>query len=128
MCSIIASFSKDKLLELYKLNAYRGELSYSLAAFENTDNKIQLNIMMKDKGKLPEVLLTEMHHFDNAFYIAHSQAPTQESDNIHPAVYGNCFLLHNGIIKQKTLTPGTWDTEWIEFIIQNRWHFCLYHV
>ena len=113
MCSIIASFSKEKLLELYKLNAYRGELSYSLAAFENTDNKIQLNIMMKDKGKLPEVLLTEMHHFDNAFYIAHSQAPTQESDNIHPAVYGNCFLWHNGIIKQKTLTPGTWDTEWI---------------
>ena len=113
MCSIIASFSKEKLLELYKLNAYRGELSYSLAAFENTDNKIQLNIMMKDKGKLPEVLLTDMHHFDNAFYIAHSQAPTQESDNIHPAVYGNCFLWHNGIIKQKTLTSGTWDTEWI---------------
>lgn len=113
MCAITASFSKEKLLELYRLNAYRGELSYSYNAFEHNEGKVQINILMKDHGPLPEVLVTEMHHFENAFYIAHSQAPTTQSKNIHPAIFGDCLLWHNGIIKQKTITAGTWDTEWL---------------
>ena len=122
MCAITASFDKDKLLELYRLNAYRGELSYSLSAFEHTPAGVKLNILMQDEGKLPEVLLTEMNHLSNAFYIAHSQAPTTEAKNIHPSVFGDCFLWHNGIIKQKNITAGTWDTQWLqEQIINYGW-------
>ena len=35
------------------------------------------------------------------------------SDLIHPAVYGDYLLWHNGIVKQKEITADTWDTNWL---------------
>lgn len=113
MCSIIASFDPDKLKELYRLNAYRGELSYSLASFELKNHSPRLGILFQDKGKMPAVLIEEQKHNTGQFFVAHSQAPTTQSKNIHPAVYGDCLLWHNGIVKQKSLPPETWDTNWM---------------
>ena len=112
MCAIVASFDKKKLKELYKLNAYRGELSYSLSAFQYNEHKVTNLSLDQGLGKIPETLISELA--DGSYYITHTQAPTTESDNIHPAVYGNCYLWHNGIIKQKSLSPGTWDTQWLQ--------------
>ncbi len=115
MCAITASFDKSKLKELYELNAYRGELSYSLSSFTYTNyltNDIKLNVLMQDEGKMPDSLIDNFPG-DGKFFIAHSQAPTASKNNIHPAVHGDCMLWHNGIIKQKTLSEGTWDTLWL---------------
>lgn len=115
MCAITASFDKAKLEELYKLNAYRGELSYSLSSFSFTDfltNDIQLNVLMQDEGKMPDFLIDKVPG-NGKFFIAHSQAPTSSKNNIHPAVFGDCLLWHNGIIKQKTFSENTWDTHWL---------------
>jgi hypothetical protein len=120
MCAITGSFSKSKLADLYRLNAYRGELSYSLSTFSVENNRAKLNTLFQDKTKLSVELID--HLPDNLYYVAHSQAPTTTSNNIHPAVYGDCLLWHNGIIKQKTLSPDTWDTQWLqEQIINYGW-------
>ena len=122
MCAITGSFSKSKLQELYQLNAYRGELSYSLSSFTYEANSIRFDTIMQDKNKMPEVLIKNMPEGINKYYIAHSQAPTTNADNIHPAVFGDCMLWHNGIVKQKTLTNNTWDTQWLlEQIINYGW-------
>ena len=122
MCAITGSFSQNKLTDLYRLNAYRGELSYSLSAFSFDENKIRLDTMMQDRDKMPEGLIKGLAEGENKYYIAHSQAPTTNANNIHPAVYGDCMLWHNGIVKQKNLTEGTWDTEWLlEQIINYGW-------
>ncbi len=124
MCAITASFDKNKLQELYKLNAYRGELSYSLSSFTFTDfmtEDIRLNILMQDNNKMPEDLIKNLPD-GGKYFIAHSQAPTTSSNNIHPAVFGNAMLWHNGIIKQKNLAENTWDTQWLlEQIIDYGW-------
>lgn len=112
MCAITASFSKRKLEDLYRLNAYRGELSYSLSSFSFNDN-IRLETMMQDSTKMPDGLIDCLVDGDNKYFITHSQAPTTSSNNIHPAVYGDAMLWHNGIVKQKNLNAGTWDTEWL---------------
>ena len=122
MCAITGSFSKHKLEDLYRLNAYRGELSYSLSAFSFDDNGIRLDVMMQDRDKMPEGLIKGMPEGNNMYYIAHSQAPTTNANNIHPAVYGDCMLWHNGIVKQKNLKEGTWDTQWLlEQILNYGW-------
>jgi asparagine synthetase B (glutamine-hydrolysing) len=122
MCAITGSFSQNKLTDLYRLNAYRGELSYSLSAFSYDEHKVRLETMMQDRDRMPEGLITGLAQGDNKYYIAHSQAPTTNANNIHPAVYGDCMLWHNGIIKQKNLTEGTWDTQWLlEQIINYGW-------
>lgn len=122
MCAITASFSQNKLTDLYRLNAYRGELSYSLSAFSFSENKIQFDTMMQDRDRMPEGLIAALPEGVNKYYIAHSQAPTTNANNIHPAVYGDCMLWHNGIVKQKNLTEGTWDTQWLlEQIINYGW-------
>jgi hypothetical protein len=54
MCAITASFSKSKLADLYKLNAYRGELSYSLSSFMVDEEKTKLKTLFQDKGKKRE--------------------------------------------------------------------------
>lgn len=111
MCAIFTSFSKDKLKELHKINAYRGELSYSLASFKASNDNVQLQVLFKDQGKLPEDLIDHMPESD--FYVAHIQAPTSETSNIHPAVESRSLLWHNGIVKQSTLTDNQWDTQYI---------------
>jgi hypothetical protein len=114
MCAISGSFSKAKLEELYKLNAYRGERSYSLTSFEyDNENRLRLNVLFQDEGPLDLNVLHAMHDQPGRFFIAHSQAPTTETRNIHPAVYGKALLWHNGIVKQKNISAGVWDTQWL---------------
>lgn len=123
MCAISGSFKKAKLLELYKLNAYRGEMSHSLTSFEyDNENRLRLGVLFQDTGPLNEEVLNAMHDKEDRFFVAHSQAPTTDTNNIHPAVYGDALLWHNGIVKQKTLSPGTWDTQWLlERILNYGW-------
>ena len=119
MCSIVASFDKEKLKELYKLNAYRGELSYSLTTFQPG---LKIGIMMQDGGKMPEFLIDCVLVSSGDYIVAHSQAPTTDTNNIHPAVYGDIMLWHNGIIKQKSMPEDTWDTQWLlEQIVYYGW-------
>lgn len=119
MCAIIGSFNKDKLKELHALNSYRGELSYSLCSFKPGNNEVKLGVLMSDQGKMPDTLIDQFPSLDGDFFISHTQAPTTESKNIHPAVYGNTMLWHNGIIKQKTFSEDTWDTAWMLEAITN---------
>ena len=113
MCAITGSLYKEKLKELYTLNAYRGELNYSLATFTPYNGKIEFQTLFQDSGKMPNTLIDGIPCNEGDFIIAHSQAPTTSSNNIHPAVYGEALLWHNGIIKQNKLSPGTWDTQWL---------------
>jgi len=122
MCAITGSFNKQKLKDLYKLNAYRGELSYSLASFRSIENKVSFQTLFQESGKMPEDLIEQLPVKEGDYIIAHSQAPTTDSKNIHPAVYGDAMLWHNGIIKQKNILEGTWDTAWLlEQIIDYGW-------
>jgi len=99
MCAIVGSFDKDKLIELVKLNSYRGQHSYSISEY-NVDER-KLHLLRKEFGEfnLDGIELTE-----GCYYIAHTQAPTTEAkahNNIHPSVEADeCMLWHNGIIKQ----------------------------
>lgn len=113
MCAIIGSFNKEKLEELHKLNSYRGESSYSFSAFDyNQPSKVQY--VYKHKGKMPDEYIANTYVYnESTYYVAHTQAPTTDTDNIHPAIFGNSMLWHNGIIKQKNMSPGTWDTAWL---------------
>ncbi len=108
MCGIFCG--KNQILhELYQLNSYRGNYSYSVFN--------QLSGIKKGLGKPDSEL------FDTGYYsVCHVQAPTTEisnsTSNIHPAVYNGMFLWHNGIIKDfevarlqtKYNTTETWDT------------------
>src|SRR5574343_406577 len=109
MCGIFCSFSKDKLIELAKLNSYRGEHSYSVY---NTDT-LELK---KDFGSFDATKISSGHS------ICHVQAPTTTEktyDNIHPSEVDGTYMWHNGIIKefsitelQKNLsTDEKWDTK-----------------
>jgi len=122
MCAIIGSFNKEKLQELHKLNSYRGESSYSFGAFDYIHPSM-VQYVYKHKGQMEEGYITNTYQpNESTYFIAHTQAPTTDTDNIHPAMYGNSMLWHNGIIKQKTLTEGTWDTAWLlEQIIDYGW-------
>ena len=122
MCAITGSKYKNKLQELYQLNAYRGELSCSLATFKPHNGKVLLKTLFQQHGKMPVNLIDDNPLDENDFMIAHSQAPTTESNNIHPAAYGEALLWHNGIIKQKNIGEGTWDTVWLlDQIINYGW-------
>ena len=120
MCSIIASFSKDKIAELAELNAYRGQHSYSIAYYNTLSG--YLDHLERGLGELP---LDKIHIRKNHYCIVHQQAPTTEAKSrsaIHPAVQANgdgtYYLWHNGIIKQKEIerlqnlyqTSIDWDT------------------
>lgn len=124
MCAISGSFQVSTLDKLYKLNAYRGELSYSFNAFKVDNNRAELSVAYSDDGILPEhiLLASSWSSQPNNYYIAHSQAPTTQTDNRHPAMFGDAMLWHNGIIKQGTIPANTWDTEWLlEKIIDYGW-------
>ena len=113
MCAITGSFTKHKLKDLYRLNTYRGELSYSLTTFKYSGDKIELMTLMQDEYKMPENLIDDIPAHEDTFFVAHSQAPTTNTKNIHPAVYGDTLLWHNGIIKQNTIDESTWDTHFL---------------
>jgi len=122
MCAIVASFDKLKFKELYALNAYRGESSYSLATFHDDINGVALDTLKQGHGIMPEHLIEDTSTTSSSYIVCHSQAPTSQTDNIHPAVYGRTLLWHNGIIKQKEITQDTWDTEWLlESIVNYDW-------
>ena len=122
MFAITGSLYKEKLKDLYTLNAYRGELNYSLATFKPYNGKVEFQTLFQDSGKMPDTLIDGIPSKEGDFIIAHSQAPTTDSNNIHPAVHGDAMLWHNGIIKQNKLSPGTWDTVWLlEQIIDYGW-------
>ena len=122
MCSIIGSFSREKLKELAKLNEYRGQYSHSLYVFD--DNK-QAVYKHKQKGALD----IDAHVLPKGYMIAHQQAPTYENknkDNIHPSEIENTYLWHNGIVKSSNIgylksllnICESWDTRLIHLIFK----------
>ena len=122
MCAISGSFSPYKLKDLYRLNAYRGELSYSLSAFAVDGTKGELLRLYKDNTKLDLDLVDTLPQDDDIYYIAHSQAPTTSTRFSHPAVVEDALLWHNGIVKQKNLDEGVWDTQWLlEQVLNYGW-------
>jgi len=116
VCSIIGSFSKDKIIELCELNAYRGQHSHSISYFNPETNSFKevnraMGDIKSDNIKIP----------DDHYCIVHMQAPTTEnkhSKTIHPAKIGSSLLWHNGIIKnhvcqrlgKEYFLSSTWDT------------------
>lgn len=119
MCALVGSFSTAVLQQLVDLNSYRGQLSYSICSFD-TASKVQ--VLTTDYGVMPPYLLGSFPKA--AYYVGHTQAPTTESKNIHPAINGSAMLWHNGIIKQKELPPDVWDTEWLlDGILNNGFKF-----
>jgi hypothetical protein len=122
MCAIVGSFNKQTLKDLYKLNSYRGELSHSLSSFRCNSIGTILDKLYQGHNKMPEELIDDLFLTDSSYMIGHSQAPTTQTNNIHPAAYGNSLLWHNGIIKQKELSEDTWDTSWLlERLIDYGW-------
>lgn len=122
MCAISGSFDKNRLLDLYKLNAYRGESSFSLSTFEKDGKRTRIGVMFQDNGPMPEFLVTAQVNSPSKFFLAHSQAPTTQTNNKHPAIYGASLLWHNGIIKQSTLKEDQWDTQaLLENIVDYGW-------
>lgn len=120
MCSIIGSFSKEKVKELAAINAYRGRHSHSITVFSRYT--FEVLYQSKDFGPLD----VDAHDFptDNVYIVAHQQAPTTDNkneDSIHPAQIGNHMLWHNGIVKDKGVkeiqqrleSTITWDTKLI---------------
>ena len=65
MCAITGSFSQNKLTDLYRLNAYRGELSYSLSAFSFDEHRVRLDILMQDRDKSIFFIMTKPVIFVN---------------------------------------------------------------
>lgn len=120
MCSILGSFNKEKIIELCKLNEYRGQHSHSISYF---DPKISEMILVK-RSKGP-VNYNEIDIPKGHYCIVHMQAPTSEDQNsIHPAeikeINKSWYLWHNGILKPKTidylhelygLKEIKWDTQ-----------------
>lgn len=115
MCSISGSFSKQKIKDLYRINAYRGEMNYSVTTFEydSSWNRTRVGTVFQDEGGLQDFIIDNQQESEVKYFLTHSQAPTTEVSSIHPATYSGALLWHNGIIKQSTIPSGTWDTEWL---------------
>lgn len=118
MCSIIGSFSKERLSVLADLNSYRGTHSHSLFVYDENRTLIYSN---RSFGKL---VITDhpVAEGSGRYFIAHQQAPTTEAKNtkaIHPAFMDDVVLWHNGIIKaddvkrlqEQYQTDEKWDTK-----------------
>ena len=91
MCSIIASFKKEKLEALVDLNQFRGNFSFSYLELETGESTKQFGRYNKD------VIVNNQN-----YKISHLQAPTggliQDINRIHPTMINNTKLYHNGII------------------------------
>lgn len=135
MCAIFGSFDPVKCGELRNLNAYRGEISGSIALL--SEDMFGLN---RFPGKIPDDLFTDVPG-SKTYQLGHVQAPTTEaeiSSSIHPAFsrkqiaaaddmhVEDYFLWHNGIIKQHEMdrinkwcgTKYVWDTKLLVDFIQ----------
>lgn len=121
MCAIFGSFDHQTLKQLRDLNAYRGEISGSLASLS-----IDYAVVTRFRGKIPDELF-EFPMIPDTYSLGHVQAPTTEAEDIesiHPAqsvdlfMNRNLMLWHNGIIKQAEIerlnkklgTNYKWDT------------------
>lgn len=119
MCSIIGSKTRSSLIELIKLNQFRGNFSYSLTLYNIKQNKVVKQI--KNFGEFDFKIIPEIDHCD-IYYIAHVQSPTggliKDENRIHPSIIKNNMLWHNGILKESEIlrlkekfkSDLTWDT------------------
>jgi len=113
MCSIVASFDKAKLIELCKLNEYRGQQSHSISYYDPETGELTIT-----RGEGP-VDYASIEYANNVYCIVHMQAPTTQSTQIHPAQFEDAYLWHNGIIKESYIlkmqeiagSTSTWDTQ-----------------
>lgn len=97
MCSIIGSFSKNKIEELVELNQHRGNFSYSITVIDKDYNIIN---QIKDFGLFDKSKLS-----GEGYFICHVQSPTngmlEDKNRIHPTENNNTFMWHNGLIKNR---------------------------
>lgn len=121
MCGIIGSFSKNKIIELTKINSTRGNKTFSLSVL-NVDCEILRCV--KEIGNFSESVFNEIDNLHNQelYYILHIQSPTKVTNittqTIHPAIYDDNYLWHNGmiiernmnVIKEKYEYQSDWDT------------------
>lgn len=118
MCSIIGSFSRDKIKQLAELNAYRGQHSHSVYVFDE-DN---YDVIYSHRGL--GTLDLDQHKLPKGYIVVHQQAPTtdnKDENSIHPAQIGKHLLWHNGIVKAEAIkdlqyrfdSTATWDTRLI---------------
>lgn len=125
MCAIVGSFDRDRLIELIKLNNYRGTHSFSFSTYDIKSRNLEVHV----RGLGP-FDYNVINIGPSQYGIAHIQAPTSDDKSIsevHPAsasevinnISTNTFLWHNGIIKagyvrklQKHYGEDTsWDTK-----------------
>jgi len=121
MCSIIASFNREKFEELIKLNQHRGNFSFSYTELDTTIGNLPAN-QIKGYGEFEKLLINSERHL---YKIGHVQAPTngmiEDSNRIHPIMNGespNSMLFHNGLLtprgvkflQHKLQTNETFDT------------------
>lgn len=124
MCSIVASFDKNKFIELMKLNSYRGNFSYSVLCFNYVEKKI-ISIY-KSFGIFDENILKNIEDGD-IYFIGHQQSPTggliKDEKRIHPSIINNSYLYHNGMLKNNFLQKydynNKWDTELLHKLIND---------
>ena len=118
MCSIICSYDKDTFIEIAKANKSRGNLTHSVYSFDYQGN---MKTMRRSEGPLDYSYVKSLP--DNHYYVGHTQAPTSKhekgSSTIHPANIENYYLWHNGIVKQRNINKGVWDTEWLTQLLYN---------
>jgi glutamine phosphoribosylpyrophosphate amidotransferase len=118
MCSIVGSFDVQKVVDLCKLNEYRGQVSHSLSLYDiaSGEIKVQRRVGPVDYD---EILGLEKDHM--TYVIVHMQAPTSDEfkvTTVHPAKYQDRYLWHNGILKQEYVAKlkkdldevCSWDT------------------
>lgn len=115
MCSIVGAWTKDDVIDLCKLNEYRGQHSHSVSYYNPDTGEL---VVRKASGALDYDTIKIPH---NNYCVVHMQAPTDEINGMHPARAGNRYLWHNGIVKQSNIpalqqltgSNSTWDTELI---------------
>jgi len=120
MCSIVSSYSKDKIVELIELNKHRGNFSYSISIYDPLRQMVVYSF--KSFGDFNYDKLESIYVGDSQYIICHIQAPTggltKNEDRIHPTRLGSSHLWHNGLLKpaaikklQKSLaTEESFDT------------------
>lgn len=123
MCSIIGSFKKDTLIDLCKMNEYRGQHSHSISYYDIVTGQITV------QRKSGAVSYDDIVQKSLVYMIVHMQAPTGERTNIHPAQYDGKYLWHNGILKQSYIESlrrdldevCNWDTFlMLKALVKNR--------
>ncbi len=128
MCSIVASYSKEKLEELIEKNQFRGNFSYSYTELER--NGVP-HSQLKGFGKFPHNIISE-----ERYKISHVQAPTggmiKDHKRIHPTEINLSMLWHNGLITPRGIkflqnnlnSKETFDTLLIhKYLEKNNFNF-----